>query len=300
MDEKATAIIWGAFVADALALGAHWVYNAPVIEKKFGRLDRYVDPLTSYHKGKKAGDFTHYGDQMVVLLETVAEDGGFDVDRFIKRWRTFFAAYDGYFDKATKATLKNLDDGKHYPRCGSSSDDLGGAARIAPLVFAARHDTGVLVPAVRAQTAFTHNTSSVIDSAEFFSLATLKVLQGDKPSQAVAQAMTGRSETDPLNEWVEAGLNSTAVDTVSAIKDFGQMCATNAALPATIHLIAKYEDDFEQAMVENVMAGGDSAARGMLTGMLLGAYLGPDGIPGQWLERLNARDHIATLLSRLE
>lgn len=300
MDNNATAIIWGAFVADALALGAHWVYNTPVIKKKFGRLDRYVDPLTSYHKGKKAGDFTHYGDQMVVLLETVAEDGGFDVDRFIIRWQTFFATYDGYFDKATKATLKNLDDGKRYPRCGSSSDDLGGAARIAPLVFAARYDTGVLVPAVRAQTAFTHNEPSVIDCAEFFSQATLKALQGDKPSEALAQVMTGRSENDSLKEWVEAGLNSTAIDTVSAIEDFGQMCATNAALPATIHLIAKYEDNFEQAMVENVMAGGDSAARGMLAGMLLGAHLGLDGIPEQWIARLNARDRIASLLFRLE
>ena len=66
------AAVVGAFVADALSLGVHWVYNTGVIDKKFGRVDRYYDPLTSYHKGKRAGDFTHYGDQMLVLLESLS------------------------------------------------------------------------------------------------------------------------------------------------------------------------------------------------------------------------------------
>lgn len=299
MDDKATGLIWGAFVGDALSLGAHWVYNTPVIHKKFGILDRYVDPLTSYHKGKKAGDLTHYGDQMTVLLETVAADGTFDVDRFAQRWETFFADYEGYFDKATKATLDNLANGKHYPHCGSSSDDLGGAARIAPVVYAARKDPGALVPAVRAQTALTHNTPPVVDSAEFFSLVTIDVLQGAAPTEAIARIITENSAIGTLKQWVEAGLDSAPLDTLPAIEDFGQMCAMNAAFPATIHVIAKYEDDFKQALVENVMAGGDSAARGMLAGMVLGAYHGTGNIPGQWRQGLNVGDHIAALLAKL-
>jgi ADP-ribosylglycohydrolase len=53
MKEKIEAAVWGSFIADALALGVHWVYNTRVIDKKFGRVDGYQDPLTSYHKGKK-------------------------------------------------------------------------------------------------------------------------------------------------------------------------------------------------------------------------------------------------------
>ena len=76
-DNRIKAAVIGAFVADALSLGVHWVYNTGVIDKKLGRVEHYYDPLTSYHKGKKAGDFTHYGDQMLVLLESVS-GGGFD------------------------------------------------------------------------------------------------------------------------------------------------------------------------------------------------------------------------------
>ena len=108
MKAKLKALTLGAFVGDALALGPHWVYNTNVIDKKYGRVEHYLDPLASYHKGKKAGDFTHYGDQMLVLLESIANGGGFEAQRFATDWRTFFEGYGGYLDHATKDTLANI------------------------------------------------------------------------------------------------------------------------------------------------------------------------------------------------
>ena len=78
------------------------------------------------------------------------------------------------------------------------------------------------------------------------------------------------------------------------------MCSVEAALPGTIHLISKYENDFKEALVENVMAGGDSAARGMLVGMVLGAYGGIDALPREWLKTLNARNRIEESLATLD
>jgi ADP-ribosylglycohydrolase len=299
MDEKATAAVWGALVADALSLGSHWVYNTHVIDKKFGRPDRYLDPLTSYHKGKKAGDFTHYGDQTLLLLESLARDGGFEAGHFESRWQQFFTSYDGYFDKATKATLDNLSNGVHFPQCGSDSDDLGGAARIAPLVCAYATDLGRLVAASRDQTALSHNNPLVVHSAEFFARTAVKCLQGSKPSEALLSALEESAGKSALTEWVDAGRASVATETRAAIGDFGQMCEVGAAFPATIHLIFKYEHDFKDALVENVMAGGDSAARGLLAGMVLGAYHGLHAIPRQWLDGLTAADRIAGLLAQI-
>ncbi len=78
------------------------------------------------------------------------------------------------------------------------------------------------------------------------------------------------------------------------------MCSVEAALPGTIHLISKYENDFEEALVENVMAGGDSAARGMLVGMVLGGCHGLDALPNDWLNALNAGDRIEKSLAILD
>ncbi|MCP4717208.1 MAG: ADP-ribosylglycohydrolase family protein [Deltaproteobacteria bacterium] len=74
------------------------------------------------------------------------------------------------------------------------------------------------------------------------------------------------------------------------------MCEIDAAFPATIHLIVKYEDDLRKGLIRNVMAGGDFAARGMIAGMVLGARLGMDSIPDEWLADLKAREEIEGLL----
>jgi ADP-ribosylglycohydrolase len=65
-------------------------------------------------------------------------------------------------------------------------------------------------------------------------------------------------------------------------------------------LIAKYEDNLQEALVENIMAGGDSAARGLTAGMILGAHLGMDAIPTNWLSGLKAYPEINNLLDRLD
>jgi ADP-ribosylglycohydrolase len=294
------AMVLGAFTGDALALGVHWVYNTRVIDKKFGIVDQYHDPLTSHHTGKQKGDFTHYGDQMLVLLTSVAACGGFDLDHFANAWRAFFGDYSGYFDQATKATLQNLADGKDPRNCGSASDELGGASRIAPLAYVYPDDPQQLIQAARLQTAFSHNTDTVIDGAEFFSRAALKVLAGKAPSEAIASILADHYHGHAIEQFVAQGADSASNDTRQAIADFGQMCEIDAAFPATIHIILKYENNFKKAMVENVMAGGDSASRGMLAGMLLGAHNGMDAIPGEWLSGLTSYDRISAALDHLD
>jgi ADP-ribosylglycohydrolase len=95
------------------------------------------------------------------------------------------------------------------------------------------------------------------------------------------------------------GLQSSGRPTRDTIKKFGQMCETDAALPSVIHLVATYENDLKTALVENVMAGGDSAARGMAVGMILGAHLGRDAIPAEWLNEMKAGSRIADFLGRI-
>jgi ADP-ribosylglycohydrolase len=66
-----------------------------------------------------------------------------------------------------------------------------------------------------------------------------------------------------------------------------------------VHLIAKYENNLDEALIQSVMAGGDSAARGMLVGMVLGAHLGPGSLPRKWLSELAKRTEIEALLDRI-
>ena len=301
MEDKARAMVLASFVADSLALGAHWIYDADEIERRFGRVQNLLKPeKASYHPTKDLGELTHYGDQALLLLESVASCSGFDLGHFAGAWRALFDNYGGYIDKATKGTLKGFAEGNPPTESGSASRDLAGAARIAPIVYRYRDNPEELVIHARAQTEMTHNNPMVVASADFFARVTHRVLQGSNPTTAITETTQESFAETPFADWATNGLGSVSAGSREDIADFGQSCNTRGAFPAVVHLIGKYEGDLKEALIENVMAGGDSASRGMVVGMVLGAHLGLDAIPSEWLSGLKGYQHILQLLERID
>lgn len=300
MTTHAAAMVLASLVADSLALGAHWIYDTDEIDRRIGRIDDLRPPLPdSFHATKGRGDFTHYGDQTLVLLESLAETGTFSLDAFHRSWRSLFDGYKGYIDKATATTLENMNQTPLPQPCGSQSSDLGGAARIAPLVYLYRDDLAQLLVAVRQQTAMTHNNAATLAGAEFLARTAWQVLQKTDPMTAMENALDAGVADIDLDNRIRGGLDTVGKDTRTVIRQFGQMCGIAAALPGSIHLIATYTDDLKTALTENVMAGGDSAARGLVAGMILGAHLGPGALPEKWLNGMTRKAHITALLTSL-
>ena len=216
-------MVMASFMADSLALGAHWIYDTEKITSNFGRVESLIKPASdSYHPTKGKGGFTHYGDQSFVLLESIAAKKGFNLSDFSDRWRALFKDYTGYIDQATSITLSNYAAGKRVINAGSPSDELAGASRMAPLVFCDRQDPVKLVKNVRAQTAMTHGDPLTNDGAEFFALVARLVLMGTPPIEALKQIAGERFANSPISQWVAEGLESKDKESVSVILDFGQ------------------------------------------------------------------------------
>lgn len=295
MAKKIKEAIMASFIADALALGVHWVYDTGAIKGKYGRLDKMIDPeLAPYHKNRKKGEFTHYGDQMMCLLKSLDSHSGFDPAGFAADWQELFESYDGYMDQATKQTLDNFKTGQTVS--GSMSSDLGGAARIAPLALFYGDDKEAFIKAAVAQTAMTHNQPAVISTARFFAAVAVNVLQGDTPIAALEKNLAQIDNQD-VSTMVSDGLASKGEDTRKTISQFGQMCSVSGALQSCVHLIATYENDLETALIENIMAGGDSSARGMLAGFIIGAHQGVDNLPDAWTNEMSAHQKILDLMN---
>jgi hypothetical protein len=58
-------------LADALALGAHRIYDQKELRRDFGRVTTFSIRADSYHPSKKLGEQTHYGDQTLALMESI-------------------------------------------------------------------------------------------------------------------------------------------------------------------------------------------------------------------------------------
>lgn len=296
MREKSRAAVLAAFAGDCLALGPHWIYDQARIAREFPGLSAPAAPLEdSYHKGKSLGDLTHYGDQMLTLLESLAACGGWDRSDFARRWQELFAGGAPiYLDNATRRTLDNIATGWPVEDAGSLSDDLAGACRFSPLLAFVR-DEEALAAAAREQAGLTHKAPTVLAAAGFFARTASRILAGIAPVQAMREAVSACA-APVLVPLLEAGLASAGRDTLAVISEFGQNCHFESAFPCVVHLVAAHPADLGGALVRSTLAGGDSAARNIAVGCLLGAALGTDAIPAAWLETMNASNRIKAIL----
>jgi len=80
---------------------------------------------------------------------------------------------------------------------------------------------------------------------------------------------------------------------------YGMPCSIVCVLPAAYYLAARFQDDFEQAVLHAVNGGGQNMSRAMLTGALVGAQVGLSGIPERLIEGLTQGSEAVDLAKRL-
>lgn len=294
--------ILASLAADSLSLGAHWEYDQTRIARQLGRVADLLPPtLNDYHTGKGAGAQSHYGDQALLLLRSVTAKGSFDLADFAARWHGLMeGGYTGYMDKASREALANFRSGRPPEQTGAATNDFAGAARMAPLLAVLGNDEEGLVNAARAQTLMTHGSPVIADGAEFMARSTAALLRGDDMRAAFDHAARTRYAALPAEDWLAFADMSLNEETPAAIARFGQSCGMQGAFLGVVHIALKHEADPATGLVDNVMAGGDSCARGLAVGMLFGARHCLGWMPERWLAPLSARAEIEAALDTLE
>jgi ADP-ribosylglycohydrolase len=296
----ARQLVLPSLCADALALGCHWVYDSDMLAKLDpASMDQFYSPRSSYHPGKTAGDFTHYGDQTLVLLKSIVTRGGFDADGWRDDWQAFWIGNPpSYRDGATRVTLGFLE---RDVVAASESQDLAGASRIAPVLAAlAAQPLESRIAAARRQTALTHGDPITVETAEFFTRALADLSEGFSMHEALERAAAvGYSSLDAPDVFEQAKAAS-ALDSKAAGEMFGLACHTLEALPYTLWCLLRYHDQPLEALIQNTLAGGDNAARGMLIGLMMGAAHGTAWMPAAWKSELKAAKEVDSLLELLE
>ena len=113
--------VLGALVADAASLGLHWLYDQQRIRDVAAETPEFRNPTAAdyegvpgfyAHAGKAAGQFSHYGEQALVMLRSLVSTGGqYDKTRYQDRFCAHFGyggGYVGYIDHPTRETLDNI------------------------------------------------------------------------------------------------------------------------------------------------------------------------------------------------
>jgi len=119
--ERLRNTILGALVADAAAVGLHWLYDQKRIADVAPNAPEFRQPtLSDYdavlsffaHEHKTVGDFSHYGEQLMVMLRSlVTNEGIYNKAHYEESFQQHFGyggKYVGYIDRPTRDTLDNI------------------------------------------------------------------------------------------------------------------------------------------------------------------------------------------------
>ena len=301
---QANAIL-GTLVADAAALGWHWLYDRKQLKAAFdsGCVVAFHPPERSWyngvagyfaHSGKRIGDASHYGEAALFWLELRLIDRA----RTRKQWQQKFAAhfgpggeFQGYVDRPTRATVNAVSavDPEQLPIQSGSADDDQNPALNAVLAALVIGDTSTDMAGV------THADSGSLQYASALYAGLSELCHGRQLSRAV-QVVNERIPKDAqhkLDGLADAGLNHEAIASIASTA-----CHLSNSVPIALHLLAQ-TGSFKEAVEQNIRLGGDSCGRALILGALGGAAYTRQGIPSAWLMNLNNHHRIARVLDAL-
>lgn len=304
--DRMRGAIWGQFAGDAACLGSHWIYDLGDLARRYpkGLLGFEAPGAGHYHSGKRSGDLTHYGDAALLLLESVADSGRFDAIDFGRRFVALMESpdYIGYRDHASRETLANYrallntHPGEPFDfQQGADDDQPATATRLAPVVVAHYRDDR-LPETVAAVTKVCQNNDRALAYMHCHALILQGLFGGKDLSAAFAEAANRCQAAGGFGaevaRKVREALSATSHPVIEATRSFGQSCPLAGSFPSAAQAALVHSGDFSAAILATARAGGDNAARAAMIGAWLGAFLGIQGVPASWRERLSARNAI--------
>jgi len=184
----------------------------------------------------------------------------------------------------------------------NDSKGCGGVMRVAPIGLAFSGETAFEHACAAA--ALTHGHPSGYLPAGVLVQVIAEIIQGKGLEQAIQSSLVtltrwpGHEETmHAVQHALDAAHDCSP--TAEIVETFGGGWVGEEALAIALFCALVYPTNFSAAVLLAVNHSGDSDSTGAITGNLLGALLGREAIPLDWIEALELRDQIDRLAQEL-
>ena len=256
-NDKVKDLVLASIVADAYCLGSHWIYEEKELKKLPLNWNELNNAQSKWHKGKKAGELTHYGDLNIFFYNFIKKQNTFDKNTYLKEFVSYLNSYNGYIDSSSQKTIDHFKDNSNEE---SKSTDLSIISRIPSLLLVS-------------------NIS--LSLGKLFSEVLLSVLEGNEIIDSFNKYKEDYSKD--IQDLINKGINSKFLSTEVSLKNFGIACSIKDGLSGVLHILTKY-NSFEDLMIFNAKVGGDNSSRAMMAAILFVAKNGILEIPSSYLK----------------
>ncbi len=182
------------------------------------------------------------------------------------------------------------------------SKGCGGVMRVAPVglvVF-----PGQAFRRGMEMAALTHGHPSGYLSAGALAYMIALIIEGQEIETALAEALAELEKHKGHRECFSilqkaAELSRSSLTPPEAIARLGEGWVGEEALAIAAYCSLKFRNNYREALIAAVNHNGDSDSTGAITGNILGAYLGVEAIPQEWLERIELAEVITKVADDL-
>ena len=266
----------GALIADAAALGLHWLYDQEHIARieSTGSLlfrqpdsNMYQDVKGYFAQGaRRAGQLSHYGESARIVGQLCAE-GQYSVKAHQEAFFKAFGpcgTFNGYADRPTKALIgKMLTNADELANpSGADDDQFPGLCPVAGM-FAHGYSAATTMDAVEVISVH----ELVAESAE--ALYTCLELLSEGVILPAALKQSADASTGPIGKLLQEAVAIETYDPLQVAQHYGLACHMPQGMPVVWHILSNVES-FGAAIYDNVKCGGDSCGRAMVLGAIAG------------------------------
>ncbi|NOZ23253.1 MAG: hypothetical protein GXP25_19445 [Planctomycetes bacterium] len=187
---------------------------------------------------------------------------------------------------------------------GKGSFGNGAAMRIAPIGLF-YHDTEKIREPAAESAEITHTHPVGVDGAAVLASAVAQVVrldaEEDFPQKDFLWRLRDVAETPEFESKLALmeELLADRTDVLTAARELGTEVTAAGSVPFAIYSFLMNPISFTDCLLHAVVVPGDSDTLGAMACAISGAYLGIEGIPQDWVERLENREHIEGLARKL-
>ena len=298
-----TGCLLGAAVGDALGLAGEGLSRR--------RLARVFPDLSQMHflghRGMVSDDTEHMCIAAQALIETAGEPQAF-ARALAWRLRFWLLGAPAGIGWATLRAILKLWMGVPPERSGVWSAGNGPAMRSALLGVYCGNDLEHLQELVRASSRLTHTDpraeAGALAVAAAASLASNHLPVADLPD-VYLRLMERLLEDGDLRTLIgKAAASAHAGETTEAFASTigaGERVSgyVNQTVPVVVHAWLSFPDGYKSAVLAVIRCGGDTDTTAAITGAIVGAAVGTQGIPSEWLAALAEWPRTVNWMERL-
>ncbi len=257
--------------------------------------------LGSEHHKLGPGQYSDDTQMSLMVAESLIENHGFNPDDLAERYVDWMVSgrARGY-GKTTLFAIKNLIDGKHWSESGiPGSYGNGTAMRAAPFGVYFRNDIQSLIAIAKMDSAITHASEEAEAGSIAIALAAAYAVNGEKEGLlSDLWKVLPDSKVKSSIYSLDSLIDSPFITSEQALRIIGTKGDVRQTTPAALYCFLKF-DNYHDAVMASIKAGGDTDTTAAIVGALFGAKLGAQGINADLVKAVEESDRLIELDSQL-